>query len=290
MKKILLASGIVLLLAACGDSDVDEEPLDGDSTDEAETSEDEGAAESGSPENAQDVIEEATVRHGEVISYEIVMQTTMTIDEETTNSTSSTMLDEDQNLQLEFTDSDGNVVSHYYLEDGNSFTYRNGEFSDLDVEITNENATYGDLLGELEQFNDAELIESTDGYTIGLEISSIDNLSPFLDEAELELFRERADDVSGEVEVYFNSDFVYIGASLDLTIESSESDVSVQSDVEILNIGNIDFIVLPEGAPNDAPVDEGASEGNDEVTEEEAEENIDTFEDSEEDESTENND
>lgn len=289
MKKILMASGVVLLLAACGNSDVEEEPLDGE-TDDTETVEDTETAEDSGPENAQDVIEEATARHGGLISHEVVMNTTMTIDEEVTNSTSSTMLDEDQNLQLEFTDSDGNVVSHYYLEDGNSFTYRNGEFSDLDVEITNENATYGDLLGELDQFSEAELIESADGYTIGIEISDIEHLSPFLDETELDLFRERADEVSGEVEVYFNSDFVYIGALLDITIGSSESSISVESDVEVLNIGNIDFIVLPEGAPNDTPQDEGASEGNDEVTEDEAEENIDTFEESDEEVSEENND
>lgn len=287
MKKLLLASGIVLLLAACGDADV-EEPLDEETVEDAETTEE--TVEDDSPQNAQDVIEEARARHGEVISHEVVMVTTMTVDEQVTNSTSSTMIDEDLNLQLEFTDSDGNVVSHYYLENGNSFTYRNGEFSDLDVEITNENATYGDLLGELEQFNNAELIDSADGYTIALDINDFDNLSPFLDDAELDLFRERADSVTGNVEVNFNNDFVYIGALLDITIESAESNIAVQSDVEVLNIGNIDFIVLPEGAPDDAPQDEGASEGNDEITEEEAEENIDTFEEADEEESEVDND
>lgn len=287
MKKLLLASGIVLLLAACGDADV-EEPLDEETVEDAETTEE--TVEDDSPQNAQDVIEEARARHGEVISHEVVMVTTMTVDEQVTNSTSSTMIDEDLNLQLEFTDSDGNVVSHYYLENGNSFTYRNGEFSDLDVEITNENATYGDLLGELEQFNNAELIDSADGYTIALDINDFDNLSPFLDDAELDLFRERADSVTGNVEVNFNNDFVYIGALLDITIESAESNIAVQSDVEVLNIGNIDFIVLPEGAPDDAAQDEGASEGNDEITEEEAEENIDTFEEADEEESEADND
>ena len=277
MKKLLLASGLVLLLAACGDTN-EEEPLDSETDGEVETEE---VVKDSTPESAQDVIEEAVSRHGEVISYEVVMSTTMTIEEDVTSSTSSTMLDEDRNLQLEFTDSDGNVVSHYYLEDGNSFTYRNGEFTDLDVDITNENASYGDLLDALDQYNDAELVDSTDGYTIALNISEIDHLSPFLEESELDLFRERADDVNGEVEVFFNSDFVYIGAMLDITITSSESNISVQSDVEILNIGNIDFIVLPEGAPNDGESQEGASEGNDEVTEEEAEENIESFEEAE---------
>lgn len=287
MKKILLASGIVLLLAACGDTDVEEEPLDNETTEDGETTEE---VEDTSPQTAQDVITEALERHGDIISHEVTMATSMTIGEEVTNSTSSTMLDEDQNLQLQFTDSDGNVVSHYYLEDGNSFTYRNGEFSDLDVEISNENATYGDLLNELEQFNEAELVDSTDGYTIAMEINDIDNLSAFLDDVELDLFRERADDVTGDVEVYFNSDFVYIGSLLDITIETSESSISVQSDVEVLNIGNIDFIVLPDGAPDDEPEPEGASEGIDEVTEEEAEENIDTFEEADEDTDTETND
>lgn len=284
MKRVLIATGIVLLLAACGDEepqeeegweqDQSEEEVDseqetnGDETD----GESDSAEEASSIDSAADVIAEAQNLHGDVISHEVVLSTTMSIGEEVTESTSSTMIDEDQNLQLQFTDSDGNVVSHYYLADGNSFTHRNDEFTDLDAEITNGNATYGDLLSTLDRFSDAELTNSTDGYTIVSQIEEIGDLSAFLDENDIALFEERAGDVTGEVEVVFNSDFVYTGATLNITITTEESDISIQSDIEVLNVGNIDFIVLPEGAPSELSGQDGAMEETDDTTDEGADE------------------
>ena len=283
MKKILLASGIVLLLAACGNDEPEETPEEETEIEEESTDEEESEETSEETiDTAAAVIEKAQSLHGDVISHEVVLTTQMTIEEDITDSTSSTMIDEDGNLQLQFLDSDGNTVTHYYLQDGNSFTHRNEEFTDLEADITNEGATYGDLLETLDKFSEAELTNSTDGYTIISEINELSDLTPFLDEQDLALFEERAEEVSGEVEINFNSDFVYTDANLNITITTTDSDIGIQTDIEVLNVGNIDFIVLPDGAPSESSSPEGASEGNDEVSEEEAEENIDSFESDEE--------
>lgn len=288
MKKILLATGVVLLLVACGNDEPEEELEEKVDTEEESTKEEVSEeTDEQTIDTAAAVIEEAQSLHGEVISHEVVLTTQMTIDEDITDSTSSTMIDEDGNLQLQFLDSDGNTVTHYYLLDGNSFTHRNDEFTDLEADISNEGATYGDLLETLDKFSEGELTNSTDGYTIINEINEMSDLTPFLDENDLALFEERAEDVSGEVEINFNSDFVYTDANLNITITTADSDIGIQTDIEVLNVGNIDFIVLPDGAPSELSSPEGASEGNDEVTEDEAEENIDSFESDEEAESEE---
>lgn len=275
MKKILLASSIVLLLAACNNEEPNEgEPDFENDTDEEVEEEVVDEEESSSVETAQEVIEEAQSLHGDVISHEVVLTTEMSIGEEVTNSTSSTMIDEDENLQLQFTDSDGNVVSHYFLQDGNSFTHKNGEFTDLEVDISNEGASYGDLLETLSKFSDAELTDSTDGYTIVSQIDEISDLTAFTDENDVALFEERADEVTGKVEVNFDSNFVYTGATLDITIVTEESEIKVRSNIEVLNVGNIDFIVLPEGAPSDLAEDEATDdeeENGEETQSEEAE-------------------